>query len=211
MIRYLLIGTLVLFLLLLFALPAKYGADRLIAQLRIEHELNRAYWGEDFAWQSLALAMSIHAAGLAAAQPAAAALPGSAPANPAVALDAAGKQIEATVARLFDNPYTASVGALMTLFAYRMGCFLLALPLALLFVFACMLDGFTLRWVKSRDFRAHNPEIYAAFGTLAVLVVGATLVASLFPITIYPYLLLLPPTLTGIGAGFAIANYHARV
>jgi hypothetical protein len=129
---------------------------------------------------------------------------------PNAANTAAATQISAMNARLFGSPYFKSIEALLFLATYRFAVLLEWLPTVLVFVAAATFDGVILRVVKSKEFLQHNPEMYALFASMIVLVVCGTVVAFVMPTTLYPIVLAIVPVCVGVFAGIAVANFHRR-
>lgn len=206
MIRVVLIVALSGFLVLFFFLPTVYTAERLTGQIKIEHELNRHYWGERHALQALSLTMDLHGESRAATR-----LPAQPDPAAATGLESLGaRQLEQVAATLLRNPYTAGMDALVLLLLYRLVCLLMLSPIALLFLCACLADGFAIRWVRSKEFRPFNPEIYATAAVMCMLTTLTTLLAFLFPVTFHPFAIIVSPLLISALAGWAVSHYHAR-
>ena len=113
-------------------------------------------------------------------------------------------------ARLFNNQYFKSIGALFALATYRFSAFVEWLPYLSVFVLAALLDGFIRRIVKSKEFLQHKPELFALHASLVILIVCGTVVAFVLPVTVHPLLLALVPASIGIFGSLAVANYHHR-
>lgn len=208
MIRIVFIGTMIAFLGVLFTLPSVFPADRFVQQIRVEHELNSEYWGEGQAVR--ALAMTFAWRGEERVETGAPMAPGARVATGPMDVFARARVDDVRV-RLFRNQYMSSIDAMMTLLIYRACCLLLVLPVLVVFMSACMADGLVVRWVRSRELRPPNPEVYASFGALGVLVLCGSLIVFLFPLTLHPIALLMSPMLIGGFSSAAVANYHARI
>lgn len=208
MIRIVFIGTMIAFLGVLFILPSVFPADRFVQQIRVEHELNSEYWGEGKAVRALAMTFAWRGDERVETE-----VPAATGARMATGpMDVlAGARFDDVRVRLFRNQYMSSIDAMMTLLIYRACCLLLVLPVLVVFMSACMADGLVVRWVRSRELRPPNPEVYASFGALGVLVLCGSLIVFLFPLTLHPIALLTPPMLIGVFSSGAVANYHARI
>ena len=153
MIRIAAIATMVLFLCLFFYLPSVYGPERFLDQIHIEHDLNDRSCGEAHALRVLDRAMTLHGE-VQSNAPSPAAVSAAAASSP-VETVAAQRLAEAT-ARLFNNQYTRSIDALVTLFLFRVSGLLEWLALLVGFVVACVIDGYFKRSIK----RATNSNCF---------------------------------------------------
>jgi len=199
--------SLLLLLILVLYLPSAHPPERFITQLSVEHERNRAFWGEEHALRILARMLELHADAKQASP-----IPDTlAPAASHSRVDsAAASQLSQMNARLFNNPYFKSIGAQLALATYRFSAFVEWLPYLSVFVLAAVLDGFIRRIVKSKEFLQHNPELFALHASLVILIACGTVVAFVLPVAVHPLLLALVPTSIGIFGSLAVANYHHR-
>lgn len=207
MIRIVAIATLVLFLCLFFYLPSVYGPDRFLDQIHIEHDLNDRFCGEEHALRVLDRAITLHG-DVQSNSPSPAASSAAAASSQVDAL-AAQRLAEAT-ARLFNNQYTRSIDALLTLFLFRLSGLLEWLALLAGFVIACVMDGYLKRSIKSKQFEQHSAELFSFYMALGVLIVCGSLVLLLLPVTFHPFALIAPPILVGLFGNQGIANFHAH-
>lgn len=207
MIRIVAIATMVLFLCLFFYLPSVYGPDRFLDQIHIEHDLNNRFCGEDHAIHVLDRAMALH--GNVQSNPAVSPATGAAQASTQLDAVAAQRLSEAS-ARLFNNQYTRSIDALLTLFFFRLSGLIEWLALLVAFVVACVIDGYLRRSTKSKQFEQHSAELFSFHMALCVLVVCGSLVLFLLPVTFHPFALIAPPILVGLFGNQSIANFHAH-
>ena len=199
--------SLILLLILVLYLPSAHPPERFIAQLSVEHERNSAFWGEEHALRILSRMLELHADAKQASP-----IPDTlAPAESRSQVDsAAASQMSQMNARLFNNQYFKSIGALFALATYRFSAFVEWLPYLSVFVLAAFLDGFIRRIVKSKEFLQHNPELFALHASLVILIACGTVVAFVLPVTVHPLLLALVPASIGIFGSLAVANYHHR-
>lgn len=207
MIRIAAIATMVLFLCLFFYLPSVYGPERFLDQIHIEHDLNDRSCGEAHALRVLDRAITLHGE-VQSNAPSPAAVSAAAASSP-VETVAAQRLAEAT-ARLFNNHYTRSIDALVTLFLFRLSGLLEWLALLVGFVVACVIDGYLRRSIKSKQFEQHSAELFSFYMALGVLIVCGSLVLFLLPVTIHPFALIAPPVLVGLFGNQGIANFHAQ-
>jgi hypothetical protein len=206
-IRVVWIVSLILLLILVLYLPSAYPPERFIDQLSVEHERNTAYWGEEHALRILSRMLELQAdakqLSLIPATPA--------PAETRGQVDtAAASQLSQANARLFNNPYFRSIGALLALATYRLAALVEWLPYLSAFVLAALLDGFARRIVKSKEFLQHKPELFALHASVVILIACGLVVALVMPVTLHPLLLALMPASVGVFGSLAIANYHHR-
>ena len=206
-IRVVSITSLILLLVFVLYLPSAHPPERFITQLSIEHERNYDFWGKEHALRILSRMLALHA-DAKAASPIAEALAGSEPHSHVES--AAGTEMAHVNARLFNNRYFQSIGALFALATYRLSAFLEWLPYLSVFVIAAFLDGFIRRIVKSKEFLQHNPELFALHVSLVILIACGTVVAFVLPVTVHPLLFAAVPISIGIFASLALANYHRR-
>ena len=206
-IRVVWIISLILLLILVLYLPSAHPPERFIAQLSAEHERNRAFWGEEHALRILSRMLELHADAKQASP-----IPETlAPAESRSQVrSASASQMSQMSARLFNNQYFKSIGALFALATYRLSAFVEWLPLLSVFALAAFLDGFIRRIVKSKEFLQHKPELFALHASLVIVIACGTIVAFVVPFTVHPLLLGLAPVGTAIVGSLAVANYHYR-
>jgi len=206
-IRVVWIISLMVLLMLVLYLPSAHPPERFIAQLSVEHERNRALWGEEHALRILSRMLALHTGAKEAS-----------PIPDTFASAGSRSQVDSTAAsemsrmstRLFNNQYFKSIGALFALATYRFSAFVEWLPYLAVFLFAALLDGFIRRIVKSKEFLQHKPELFALHASLVIVIACGTIVALVLPITIHPLLLGLAPASIAIVGSLAVANYHHR-
>lgn len=206
MIRFVSTASLLALLLLVLYLPSAYPPERFINQLRAEHTLNTAFWGRESGMRILSRMLDLQAAANQVT-------PVPTQANAAVPnpIDfAVGKQMSDVNARLFNNAYFRSIETLLALAAYRVAALLESLPFLLIFIAAALFDGFVLRIVKSKEFRRHNPEMFALYVCGTIVIACATVLAFVLPMTLTPLMLCIVPVAFCIFASRAVANFHRR-
>jgi hypothetical protein len=106
-------------------LPSANPPERFLQQMRMEHELNVAFWGEDHANQILERSLSLYAQQDNLAPAAFASTPSVAvkDVNAAVA-----NQMSDVVQRLFHNGYAQGFDAILLLATYRFSILVLSCP-----------------------------------------------------------------------------------
>jgi hypothetical protein len=114
-------------------------------------------------------------------------IPSSADAPPANAVDGAVAREMATVnQRLFNNAYFRSIDALLLLASFRFATLIEWLPWLLVFTVAVLLDGYIVRQIKAKEFRQHDPELFALYTCGAIVMVCATVIGFVVPFTPAP-------------------------
>jgi hypothetical protein len=206
MIRAVSIVSLLTLLALVLYLPAAYPPQRFIEQLRNEHRLNAAFWGQDHATRILSRMLDFQAqASQASPVPSLSDAPATKAVDTAVANEFA--QVNR---RLFNNPYFRSIDALFTLTTYRFSALIEWLPLLLVFMAGTLFDGFLMRIVRSKEFVQHNPEMYAVYLSAAIMTACSTVIAFVLPIKLPVLALPAVPVLASVFVSRAVANFHRR-
>lgn len=206
MIRFVATASLLALLILVLYLPSAHPPERFMNQVRAEHALNADFWGREPAMRILSRMLELQAVANEVAP-----IPTRAKATAPNPIDVTvGKQMSAVNARLFSNAYFRSVEALLALASYRLSALVEPLPFMLIFMAAAVFDGFVLRTVKSKEFRRHEPEMFAVHACGAIVTVCATVVALVLPVTITPPALFMVPVAVSLFAGGAAANFHRR-
>lgn len=112
--------------------------------------------------------------------------------------------------RLFNNTYFRSVDALLLLASYRLSTLIEWLPWLLVFALVAIADGGFTRLIKAKEFLQHDPEIFALYASLGIVVVCATVIGFVLPVTLHPLLLPSIPLMIGALAGRALGCFHRR-
>lgn len=206
MTRIVVIGTMLVFLALLFYLPSAYEGATFIERIRVEYDESVEHWGEEHALGALSAAAGLHAT---QRKPPA---PGTVQSSvPRVGVDnAAAQRLAQASERLVNNQYVRSINALLSLFIYRLVATLSLYPLGLLFLIAGLADGLAVRKIRARELGLHDPEVFATFGAATAFILCGTAIMFLLPIHIHPLLLLLPPIFASACLNQVVANYRAR-
>jgi hypothetical protein len=203
MIRVVAIASLLALLILVLYLPSAYPPERFMNQLRAEHALNADFWGPEPAMRILSRMLDLQVVATQVTP-----VPTEAK---AAAIDlAVGKHMSDVNARLFNNAYFRSVETLLALGTYRLSALLEPLPFLLIFMAAAVFDGFLLRIVKSKEFRRHEPEMFALHVCGAIVTACATVLAFVMPVTLTPPILCLVLAALSLFASRAVANFHRR-
>ncbi len=206
MIRVVAIISLLCLLVLVLYLPSVHPAQRFLAQLRSEHETVTAFWGDAPASRILSRALSLQDSARQVTP-----VPSPSDAPPASAVDSAvAQEMTSLNRRLFDNAYFRSIDALVLLASYRLSTLLEWLPWLAAFCVAAMVDGGVVRLTKSREFRHHDPEVFAVFSCLAIVSGCAAVVGFVIPVALHPLSMPGVPLLMSLLLGRALANFHRR-
>lgn len=113
-------------------------------------------------------------------------------------------------ARLFNSPYFRSVDDLLLLATFRV-LVMLEWPhwLALVCTVA-LVDVGIVRSIKTRQFLHHSPEAFSAYSTSIIVLVCATVLALVLPITLPPLLWPAVPESAALLTAGALRNFHSR-
>jgi len=199
------LSLLILFTLVLYV-PSAHSPERFLAQLRDEHQIATVYWGLQPATHMLDRAMRMQEATANVTPiPAAKDAPSTSAVNGAVVLE-----ITSVNQRLFNNPYFRSVDALLLLASYRLSTLLEWLPLLAAFVMAAIADGGFARFIKAKEFRQHDPEMFALYASFGIVVLCATVIGFVWPTRLHPMLLPCAPLVVGVLVGRALGCFHLR-
>lgn len=112
--------------------------------------------------------------------------------------------------RLFNNAYFRSVDALLLLASYRLSTLLEWLPWLSGFVLAALVDGGFVRLIKAKEFLQHDPEMFALYASLGIMILCATVIGFVLPAMLHPLLLPCVPLVVGVLIGRAVGCFHRR-
>jgi uncharacterized protein DUF4400 len=206
MIRIVAVTSLMALLVLVLYVPSANPPQRFVNQIRIEHEATADFWGAAPAMRILTRAIGMQdSAAEVTPIPKATDAPPTAGLNNAVA-----QEMSAVNQRLFNNPYFRSVDAALLLASYRLATLIEWLPWLGAFGWAVLVDGWYVRLIKAKEFRQHDPEMFALFAGLAIVAACATIVAFVVPLTLPPLLLPCAPLAISVLVSRALACFHRR-
>lgn len=206
MIRSVTLLSLVALVVLVLYLPSAHPPERFLAHLRAEHEAANAYWGHEPAFHMLDRAVRIqNAATRATPLPAAKDAPAEGSVDGVVS-----REMALVNQRFSNNIYFRSLDALFLLTSYRLATLLEWLPWLVVFIAAGLIDGESARLVKAKEFMQHDPEMFALYSSLCILVLCATVIGFVLPATLHPLLLPSMPLVAGMLAGRAVGCFHRR-
>ena len=204
MIRVIAVAALTLLLVFVLYLPAANPPERFLQQIRIEHDLNAAVWGEARAELILDRALAMNNA-LSSASP----VPttAQAPLTDQMA-EAVAQEMARVNQRFFGNAYFRSIDTLLLLGTFRLAGLFEWLPMQALAILAVVIDGFIVRILRSKEFKPHDPEWFALHASALVLLACASIVAFVVPLTISPLLVAALPVAGAFFFSRVVANFH---
>ncbi|NVD97684.1 DUF4400 domain-containing protein [Massilia sp. BJB1822] len=205
MIRAVTITSLLALLMLVLYLPSAYPAQAFLAQIRAEHAQHRAFWGETHALRMLETLFVLQAASPRQAPLMPAPEAGRPPVDSAVH-----GEVGAIGGRLAGSAYLRSLNALVLLATYRLAVLACLLPATALFLALAIADGMIRRAVKSKEFIAHRPELFALGMCGTIMSTCAAVMACVVPAALPPLLLPSMPLTSGALINLALANYHKK-
>ena len=112
--------------------------------------------------------------------------------------------------RLFNSPYFRSIDALLALASYRLAALLQWLPPCWVLALALVIDAFLERVAKAKEFRQHDPEMFALYVSIAILTLCASLLAMVWPWTLHPLAWAAVPVVVAVVLSRAISHFHRR-
>lgn len=206
MIRFVATASLLALLVLVTYLASAYPPQHFIDHLRMEHELNTAFWGDDHATHILERMLDFESTSKQVSP-----VPPMTDARQTNAVDnPVANEMSQVNRRLFNNAYFRSIDSLLALAIYRFSALIEWLPILLVFMAAILFDGLLVRIVKSKEFLQHNPEIYALHACAAIVTGCATVIAFVLPVTLHPLFLSIVPMAVSVFVSRALANFHRR-
>jgi hypothetical protein len=204
MIRIVLIATMVCVLGIVLYVPSAVPPDRLLEIIRSEHVVNARIWNAGTADRILQRMLDFQAGTPSASAPPHDAVVAQGPGvNTAMA-----NEVGQMSARLFGSPYFRSIDALFALAALRISALLQMLPLLIVFMLVCVIDGVAVRSVRAREFSAHSAELYTASSSVGILLFAVVLVCLFLPWSLSPLYLTAALLLMFFVFSRAVANYH---
>lgn len=206
MIRAIAVVSLVGLLILVLYVPSSHPPETFIKQLRAEYKTAAEFWGENAALRMLSLAMRTQDSARQITP-----FPSPQDAVPTNAVNTAvGREMASVNERLFNNAYFRSIDALLLLASFRFALMLEWLPWLLVFMAAAVADGSFVRLVKSKELLHHDPEMFALYVCMAILLGCGTVLAFVWPTSLHPFLAPCVPLAIGALLGLAIQHFHRR-
>ena len=206
MIRVVTIAALLCLLVLVLYLPSAHPPERFLAQIRTEHQAMEELWGE-----APALRILDRALGLQGAAQEVTPIPPTAGASAASGVDGAvAREMASVNQRLFGNSYFRAIDALVLLAAFRLSAMLEWLPWMAAFLAAAVADGAISRVIKSKEFLHHDPERFALYASMSILLACAAVVALVLPVGVHPLVSPIVVATLAVLWGRSIAHFHKR-
>lgn len=206
MIRIVSIAALLCLLMLVLYLPSAHPPEQFLAQIRSEHQAMEEIWGEAPALRILDRALSLQGAAREATP-----VPPTATASAASGVDGAvAREMESVNQRLFGNSYFRAIDALVLLAAFRLSAMLEWLPWMAAFLVAAVADGAISRVIKSKEFLHHDPERFALYASVAIVLACAFVVSMVVPVGVNPVVGPFVVALLGVLTGRCLAHFHRR-
>lgn len=138
-------------------------------------------------------------------------MPPTASASAASGVDGAvAREMASVNQRLFGNSYFRAIDALVLLAAFRLSAMLEWLPWMAGFLVAAVADGAISRVIKSKEFLHHDPERFALYASVSILLACAAVVALVLPVEVHP--LVGPGVVATLAVlwGRSVAHFHRR-
>ncbi|MCL2590899.1 MAG: DUF4400 domain-containing protein [Betaproteobacteria bacterium] len=206
MIRIISVASLTLMLIFVLYIPSARPPDRFIEQIRTEHALNTAHWGNERALLILERGLSLNGT-LNSVSP----VPNSSQAPKVSQVnEAVGHEMGKVMNRFFGNTYFRSIDALLALACFRCASLLAWLPVEIFVLLALLADGFFVRIRRSKEFKKHDPEWFALHACALVLLLCGTVVMFVTPVTVLPLVLAALAPVGGLFLSRMVANFHRR-
>jgi hypothetical protein len=202
-IRVVAVVSLLCLLVLVLYLPSAHPPERFLAQLRTEHQATVSFWGPAPALRILSRALGMQDVARQATP-----VPSAADAPAGTVGGAVSHEMASVNQRLFNNAYFRSIDALVLLAAFRVSTLLEWLPWLAAFAAAVLVDGLIVRLIKSKEFRQHDPELFALYACLAIVTGCATVVGFVVPVTLHPLVMPAVPLLTSVLLSRAVGSFH---
>ena len=138
-------------------------------------------------------------------------MPPTASASAASGVDGAvAREMASVNQRLFGNSYFRAIDALVLLAAFRASAILEWLPWMAAFLVAAMADGAISRVIKSKEFLHHDPERFALYASMSILLACAAVVALVLPVGVHPLVSPIVVATLAVLWGRSIAHFHKR-
>lgn len=206
MIRATAILSLLALLALVLYIPSVYPPERFVQQLKAEYAAAAGYWGDAPATRALDVALRLLESARVASPPVAQ----DGGSQTATIDTAVGREMHSVNERLFGNSYFRAIDALVVLAAFRLSMLVQLLPWLAAFAIAVLADGQFQRLVKSREFRQHDPEVFAMAACATIALLCGLVVVTVLPNTLHPIALPSAVVVAVAAGGRMIASYHRR-
>ena len=210
MIRGVFIAAMLAILCIVLYVPSAVPPERFLDVLRVEHQVVERTWGAEVSQRVLGRMLDLQEASVTVSMPPSLHGPGPVPATrPPGTVDVVmTTQISQMTTRLFGNAYFRSIDALFALVTYRLAAVVELLPLLTTFLLVVAIDGFVVRMVRAREFRAHSAELFGASVVAGIALGSSVVVAWFLPYPLPPMAVILALLAMLFVLSRAVANYH---
>ncbi|MGQ0597175.1 DUF4400 domain-containing protein [Aquabacterium sp.] len=204
MIRFVAIASLTAVLLIVLYLPSTHPPIYFMALLRQEHELNMHFWGDRHG-----LAIMEHMLNMQDSYAESSPLPQqSATPTPNGANQAVANEMSKVGERLFNSPYFRSIDTLFALALYRLATLWEGLKDLWIIGIAVVVDSFFVRAIKAKEWRHHNPEMFALYASGSIITACGLFIALVLPTIIKPYVWVGSAFMLWLFASRAVVHFH---
>lgn len=201
MIRATLLLVLTAILFITLYIPAVTTPDGFLTVIRAEHLHSVEVWGEDHANAVMSRTLSAHETPQSTAERAVALGISFERASDPLTKPMS-KPLKSLTERAFKNEYFRSVEALLVMVTFRLLSLSALLPLALVFAFSCLVDGYVLRLVRAKEFISPSAEAFGVMLGLSIILVGGLVVLFFLPVPLSPVV----PVSVLVVAAFALSR-----
>ena len=212
MIRGVFIAAMLAILCIVLYVPSAVPPERFLDVLRVEHQVVERTWGPEVSQRVLSRMLDLQEANVTVSTPPL--LPGPGPvaaARPPGTVDVdvvMTTQVSQMTTRLFGNSYFRSIDALFALVTYRLAAVVELLPLLTTCLLVVAIDGFVVRMVRAREFRAHSAELFGASVVTSIALGSSVVVAWFLPYPLPPMAVIFALLAMLFVLSRAVANYH---
>lgn len=206
MIRVVAVTSLTALLILVLYLPSTQPSQAFVQQVRIEHARTAEFWSALAAERILARMLWMHER---AAQSSFSPTFGQQPEQRGASHEA-GAELARVNARILESDYLRAVDALLVLATYRLATLMEWAPLSWVISLALLIDALLERVIKTKEFRHHNPEMFALYGSAFIMILCTAALALVLPWSLHPAVWASLPTIMSLLAARAIAHFHRR-
>lgn len=215
MIRVVAAASLTALLILVLYLPSTRPPEAFMLQLRVEHARNADFWSALIAERILVRTLRMHERAsefssslpppLTATSPKAS----DAPTQPG-ATPVAVAEMTRVNARIFGSDYLKSIMALLVLASYRLATLMEWVPHSWVFALALTLDALLERARKAREFRHHDPEMFALYCCSSSVILCLIALSMILPWSPHPAVWASLPSALALLIARAVTHFHRR-
>lgn len=204
MIRIVAIASLTAVLIIVLYLPSTHPPTYFMALLRQEHEVNMRFWGDRHGLAIMERMLEMQASYAESSPlPQQGASPAAEGANQAVA-----DEMTKVGQRLFNSPYFRSIDALFALALYRLATLWEGFKDVWIIGIAVLVDSFFVRTIKAKEWRHHNPEMFALYICGSIITACGVFIALVLPVNIQPHIWVASAFMLWLFASRAVVHFH---